>query len=172
MMSAQSSIPSREQCLELLHKNGTPQNVIEHCKAVCAFAVSLAKKLRHKGIDVDIGLIEAAALLHDIEKLKPDHELAGSILVTRAGFTDVGNVMKTHGLARLYDDSFLPKSIEQRIVFYADKRVMHSTVASLDERFQDIKTRYAKIDSNQIEAEMRFSRSIEHDLMQLLGEHP
>src|SRR3990167_1450431 len=114
------NLPTREQCLELLHKNHTPQNIIEHCEAVSRFAASVADKLQKKSIKVNRQLVEAGAMLHDIEKLKPDHELRGSEFVRDAGYQEAAEIVRTHGLSHLDNSLFSPKSIEQKLVFYAD----------------------------------------------------
>ena len=52
--------------LELLRKENTPENVIEHCKAVCRKAMKIASNFD----DVDCELIRKGALLHDIGRSK------------------------------------------------------------------------------------------------------
>ncbi len=167
MLTQMSTIPSREQCLELLHKNGTPPNVIEHCKAVSAFAVLVAEKLQRKNIDINIGLVEAAALLHDIEKLKPNHVKAGHDLLSSKGFKEVAAVVKKHGLENLEDRSYHPKTTEEKIVFYSDKRVRDTSVVSLEERFEYIRKKY---NYPSIDAEQTYARNIEEELQALCGE--
>lgn len=167
MITQMSNIPSREQCLEILHMNGTPPNVIEHCKAVSTFAVLIAGKLQKKNVDVNIRLVEAAALLHDIEKLKPEHVKAGHDLLLSKGFREVAVVVKKHGLENFEDDSYHPKTSEEKIVFYADKRVRDTTVVSLDERFDYIKKKYNFLG---IKKEQEYARNIERELWNMTGE--
>jgi len=67
-------IPTKKECLKLLHKNKTPSNVIGHSKAVCKVAGNIAKKLAGKGVKSNKNLVIAAALLHDIERLKENDQ--------------------------------------------------------------------------------------------------
>ena len=48
--------------IELLKKENTPENVIEHSKAVCRKAMKIASNFE----DADLELIREGALLHDI----------------------------------------------------------------------------------------------------------
>ncbi len=93
-----AQIPSKEECLDILNKNKTPSNVIEHCKAVCKFAEDIAEKLVKKGIKVNKKLVVAAALLHDIEREKDNHVIEGAKLLKSMGFSEVSEVARKHRL--------------------------------------------------------------------------
>ena len=58
--------PTREECEELLEKYGTPEHVRNHCREVARTAFVIASALNEKGYDLDLELILAAGLLHDI----------------------------------------------------------------------------------------------------------
>ncbi len=158
------NIPTKQECIGLLKRNNTPQNIIEHCTAVSAFAVSLAEKLERKGIHVNKPLIEAAAMLHDIEKLKPEHAKAGYSLLVSLGYPEIAAVVKTHGLENFTDDSFLPRTIEQKIVFYADKRLHNASIVSLEQRFDYIRKKY---NFPEIRQEFDYAENVEKELEQL-----
>ncbi len=138
-------IPSREQCLRLLEKYGTPLHIVEHSLAVERVAVFLAKKMRLAGKKVDEALVSRAALLHDIDKTRTVEEgfrhLHGKIsreILEREGLPEIGVVAEKH--QALEKKPF--GSLEEKIVFYADKRVNHDKVVSLDERFDYLLSRY------------------------------
>jgi len=154
-------IPSKSECLAILTKNRTPSNVIEHCKTVCRVAEEVADKLIAKDINVNKYLVIAAAMLHDIERDKDDHVIAGVNLIRNMGFPEVAEVMKKHGLYRIENEGVQPKTIEEKIVFYADKRSMENKVVSLAERIKDIKRRYGKDFSK----ELNFAKKIEKELL-------
>ena len=59
-------IPTREECFNLMDKYRVPIGVKKHCLIVNKIAVFLAKKLRAAGIDIDVNVVEAASLLHDL----------------------------------------------------------------------------------------------------------
>ena len=155
-----TNIPSREQCLDILNKNKTPSNVISHCETVCRVAEEIADKLIAKGVNVNKNLVIAAALLHDIEREKKDHIEEGAKLIKSLGFPEVSKVIKKHSLYKVEDPARQPQTYEEKIVFYADKRVKGNEVVSLEERFADLKKRY-NVD---LTKEFEFSRKIEEEL--------
>jgi len=163
------AIPTEQQCLALLRKNGTKENIVAHCRAVRDFAVNLAERLARKGARVDIPLVAAGALLHDVEKLRPNHVKAGHDFVKKAGYPEVAILVKRHGLENLNDPSYRPQSIEEKLVFYADKRVKDTAVTPLRERFDYIRKTY---NYPSIEHEFTFAREIEEEFSSLLGESP
>ena len=156
-------IPTREQCLKILNENNVPDNIIAHVTAVCGFSMKLVDLLEKKGININRELVEAGAMLHDVKKLSPkDHVTEGYNLVKSLGFPKVAMLIKKHGLYHIDNDDFIPKTWEEKIVFYADKRVRGDTVVSLKERFEYIKQRYKKDD---VEKEIIFTKKIEKELM-------
>jgi|SRR3989338_482627 len=156
-----SKIPSKPECLAILAKNKTPSNVIEHCKTVCKVAEEIAGNLIKKGIKVDKKLVTAAALLHDVVREKEDHVSEGAKLIRELGFPEVAEVISKHSLHKIEDPEKQPHTYEEKIVFYADKRAKGSKIVSLEERFKDLKQRYA-LDFTK---EYEFSKKMEKELM-------
>ena len=156
------NIPSREQCLEILKNNKTPSNVIGHSKTVCKVAESIVKKLIKKGIKVNKELVIASALLHDIERHKEDHVVKGAELIKKLGYPEIANVISKHTLYKVEMEENQPHTIEEKIVFYADKRVKNDKVVSLEERYDDLKKRH-DVD---LSYEMEFTKKIGKELLQ------
>ena len=159
---ANQKIPTREECLQILINNKTPSNVIGHCKAVCKAAEEIADNLISKGINVNRELVVAAALLHDIERDKKDHINEGVRLLKGMGFPEIAKVIKKHSLYQIDKKGIQPKTIEEKIVFYSDKRAKGSKIVSLKGRFEDLKKRYGM----DFTKEMEFTKKIEKELMQ------
>lgn len=128
--------------MKILQDNNTPQNVIDHSLAVTDFALDLTEKLQKNGVKINKELVLASALLHDVERVKDNHVLEGAEYMVKLGCPEVAQVIKKHGLQFIYHNEFLPKTIEEKIIFYADKRIKHKKIVSLKERFDYIKTRY------------------------------
>lgn len=157
------NIPTREQCLEILKDNNVPENIVVHLKAVCDFSLKVCDILERKGISVNRDLVAAGALLHDIKKVdSEDHIIEGSFLIKSLGFPQVAEIIKKHGLAHLNEDEFVPKTREEKIVFYSDKRVKNDRIVSVEERFEYIKQRYKKED---VKKEIEFTKKIEKELL-------
>ena len=157
------TIPTKEECLKILKDNKVPDNIIAHSKAVCNVALKIIDILEKKGVKVNRNLVIAGALLHDVKKLSPDdHIIEGSEFVKSLGFEEVASVIKKHGLYHLDKDDFMPKTLEEKIVFYADKRVKGNKIVSVNERFKYIKQRYKK---DNVEKEINFTKKIEKELL-------
>lgn len=132
-----SKLPSREQALSLLKEKGCPPKVIAHCKAVARLAVETAKKCQKSGVEVDLELVEIGALLHDIGRSKThsvNHVVAGVEVSKESGLPEsVIRIIKRHiggGITEAEaeklgwpKDNYMPTSIEEKIVSYADKLV-------------------------------------------------
>jgi putative nucleotidyltransferase with HDIG domain len=123
------------------------ENIVDHSLEVAKVALFLSAELNRKGQRIDIPLVEAAALLHDLTKTeclrtKEDHALTGSRLLKEIGCERVGEVVAEHiHLTKKWDS---PRVSEEEVVNYADKRVQHDRIVSLHERFEDLKGRYGK----------------------------
>lgn len=154
------NIPTKEQCLKILKDNKTPSNVIGHSKAVCEFAEELADKLEKKGIKINKELVIAASLLHDIKRVEDNHIIEGVNLLNKLGFPEIADIIKKHSLFHLHKEEHQPKTTEEKIVFYADKRVKGNKIVSLKERFDGLKARYNK----ETEKEFHFTKKIEKEL--------
>jgi putative nucleotidyltransferase with HDIG domain len=128
-----------------MSKYGMLENIISHSLEVAKVALFISTELNRKGQRIDLGLVEAASLLHDLTKTeclktKDDHAQTGSQQLRRMGYERVGDVVAQHiWLGQEGDPSCVS---EEEIVNYADKRVMHDRIVSLEERFSDLKARY------------------------------
>jgi len=140
-------IPNREECLRLMDDFGMLENIIDHSLEVARVALFLSKELNKRGQKIDLALVEAASLLHDLTKTeclrtKEDHALKGCQVLERMGYPRVGEVVAQHiWLIKEGDPSIVS---EEEIVNYADKRVMHDRIVPLKERFNDLRERYGE----------------------------
>ncbi len=147
-MHCAKTIPTREECLRLMGEYGMLENIISHSLAVTKVALFLSVELNKKGQKIDLRLVEAASLLHDLTKTeclktKEDHAKTGSQLLKRIGYERVAEIVARHiWLGKEGDPSCV---CEEEIVNYADKRVMHDRIVSLKERFRDLKERYGRL---------------------------
>ena len=130
-------LPSPQMALKLLSQSGCSSKVIEHCKAVAALAVQLAKLCKKKGLNVDIKLVEVGALLHDIGRSKThgvDHVVRGAEIARFLNLPESAvSIIERHAGGGITLDeakklgwpikSYLPNTLEERIVTYADKLI-------------------------------------------------
>ena len=138
-------IPGAERCFQLMDLHHMLPNIMQHSIMVCKVALSISKNLNRNGEKLNLDMIRAAALLHDITKtisLKTgeNHAETGSQLLIRAGYRDIAEIVAKH----INPETSGKPITEAKIVSYADKRVMHDKVVSLDERFAYLMERYGK----------------------------
>ena len=71
-----------------------------------------------------------------------DHSVAGCKYLNSKGERKIALIVKKHKFDAVIDPVCYPKSLEEKITTYADKRVLHNKIVSLKERFQDGEIRY------------------------------
>jgi uncharacterized protein len=135
------------RCIKLLKENETPRNIWLHNRKVNSVAMFLAKQFTNKGIELDLESIDKASLMHDIKKyhelsgiLKDMHEIEAEKLFNKLNQTKIANLVGKHKTSALLNKNLL--TWEEKIVFYADKRVLHDKIVSIDERIEDGTKRY------------------------------
>ena len=112
--------------IELLKKEYTPENVIEHCKAVCKKAMKIAANFDY----ADEDLIRKGALLHDIGRSRTHgitHAIEGVEIAKRYGITE--QEAEKLGLPK---KSYVPQTLEEKIVAHADNLISGSDEVDLD----------------------------------------
>lgn len=128
--------------IELLEKENTPENVIEHCKAVCRKAMKIAANFD----DADTELIRKGALLHDIGRSKTHgitHAIEGVEIARKYGYSqDVLNIIERHigaGITAeeavklgLPEKSYVPETLEEKIVAHADNLISGTKEVDID----------------------------------------
>ena len=141
-----NKLPSREQAIEILRKNQCSTRVINHCQAVAALAVELSKQLETKNCKVDLELVEIGALLHDLGRSKThtvDHAIVGAKIAESLALPQpVISIIKRHVGAGITaqeaqwlgwpKDVYVPATLEEKIVSYADKLIDGSRKVPID----------------------------------------
>lgn len=120
-------------------------NIIRHSVQVMHVAMALTENLRDPD-SVQPGLVRAGALLHDIAKTRTigskelRHDMIGGQIMREMGYDAIADIVESH----VVFEGFRPDGeLEAReLVFYADKRVMHETIVSIDDRVDDLVERY------------------------------
>lgn len=141
------NVPDPKTCMEIMARYEMPPHVIRHSQVVCGLAVYLGQKLKNKHRPVNLELVRAAGLLHDITKKysfdRPlDHALTGSKLLRKLGYPHLAEIVRQH--VRISSSRPQGRISEPEIVNYADKRVVNDSVVTLEDRFIYIKDRYAR----------------------------
>ncbi|PKN69468.1 MAG: metal-dependent phosphohydrolase [Deltaproteobacteria bacterium HGW-Deltaproteobacteria-12] len=138
-------IPDRAECEELMARYSMLPNIVEHSLQVMRVSLAVTDHLQD-GVYVNRDLVAAAALLHDITKTrslttKERHAASGGVLLRELGFLRVAEIVEQHVIIQNMD--LEERLQEMEIVYYADKRVMHDKIVTIDERVHDLIRRYA-----------------------------
>jgi uncharacterized protein (TIGR00295 family) len=128
------SYPDHNTCLKLLTDEGVSTKVINHVKAVHRFTVIIGNRFIEKGYEINMPLLEAGALLHDIGRSKVhdlSHAVAGCVIAERLELNyDLISIIKNHigaGITKeeaikngLPGEDYIPIALEEKIVAAAD----------------------------------------------------
>jgi CTP:molybdopterin cytidylyltransferase MocA len=129
-----------KECRELLENRlRVPMPVAAHGRAVADAAVSVGCALNRAGYALDLHLIEAAALVHDLARGRPDHARCGAHLLRELGMPRMAAIVETH----MELSTSAPLTItEAEIVFLADKLVQEDRWVGLSARFAQRRERF------------------------------
>jgi len=139
-------------------------SVLKHSEKVRRIAVFLAESFKKKGIDIDIEILEKAAIYHDLfkpidfsddefwteirDRYKTEHEE-----IAAQFFSDpkLGKIIKAHA----YDHILAGfDSWEEKILYYADNRVMWDRIVDLKVRLEDLHERYKHLNKSAEDEEL------------------
>jgi uncharacterized protein len=130
-------LPSRAEALGILENAGCCKSVIKHCISVAGVAVRLTEELQKRGVEVDAALVETGALLHDLGRSEThgiEHAVVGGRIAQGLGLSEaLVRIIERHigaGIPRseadeigLPEGDYIPVTLEERLVAYADKLV-------------------------------------------------
>lgn len=160
-----------QEVTNLITEFHVPLHIQRHCAAVCDFALELGRKLVASGEKIDLVLLRHAALLHDLvrvcdfrqfnpekfpdpiskedikiwEKLRKKyagmhHAEAAAKILRERGFFDVAQIVAKHKFLQI-EQGF--NTWEEKLLYYADKRIEHDKVLPLRQRLEHGRKRNA-----------------------------
>jgi putative nucleotidyltransferase with HDIG domain len=145
MEDAPLTIPGVNECLALMEQYHMLPNIKDHSIVVAEVAGVITNGLIAAGYDVSLETVIAGALLHDIGKTAcldndDDHAARGLEICLAHNLGAIADIVAEHVILKNYapGNGFA----EKEIVYYADKRVNHDKVVSLEERLAYILERY------------------------------
>ena len=151
------TVPGRVEAATLLRSLDPPDWFLRHARAVAEVAAWLAARMAGRGIGLDRRMVEAAALLHDVDKALPPgdplrrlaHGQGSAAWLIDSGHPELAPAVAVHPAPRLLDgewfEAWLPSAThEDRIVAYADKRA-GQRLESMDARFASWRRRHPPV---------------------------
>jgi len=172
-------LPAREQAIQLLRESQCSLKVIRHCTAVAKLAVETAEACKENGLNVNLELVEIGALLHDIGRSKTHsvhHAVVGAEILEAAGLPeDVISIIKRHVGGGITadeaeelgwpNDVYVPVTIEEKLVSYADKLIEKSKRVPIDVTVEEL------VEEGRHEAAERVLK-LHREMAELIGDCP
>lgn len=180
-----SLYPNDKECVRLLKEAGCTKRVITHCCTVLAVAEEMSK-----GLDVDIDLVRAGALLHDIGRADDHsimHAVRGAQTSLKLGLpNELTEIIRKHTGAGLDDldvqemglppGDYIPKTLEEKVVAHSDNLVSDNRVVVHSFASDKLRKKGADRGAERIEALHReLSKLFGRDLdiiVDIIGEFP
>lgn len=135
-------------------------------------ALAAAGLLAESQIPIDGGLVEAAALLHDIDKVEirrsgGEHGVVGARRLEAAGYPELAMPVASHPVRCLLDEDRFPRGWPSVVVAIADRHVAQEFM-TIDERLDEMMERHPQ-HRDAIEAARRPAHALEADLADAVG---
>ena len=140
-------IPSAQQALALLKKYGSSDRIVSHCQACARISKLLSERAAGQGHPVNEQAAAAGALLHDIGRTQTQlvgHGYVGAGILEKEGVDSaVVEIVKRHVGAGISPEEavalgfppgdYVPRTLEQKIVCFADKMLDGDKARPFDE---------------------------------------
>lgn len=138
-LAACRDIPTRAECEAILVAQSVAPSQVRHSRRVAEVAERIALALERSGLTLNVELVRAGALLHDLAKGQPNHAAVGAEFLRSMDFPRVATVVGAHT-----ELDFLGGQLDERAVVYlADKLVRGDSVVTLEWRFQPALARFS-----------------------------
>lgn len=138
---------SVKEYLNLLRDLGCDSKLINHSLAVFGLAMYIASRILLNGYEVDLDLVAAGSILHDVGRSKthsPLHGYVGARILRKMGLDErIALIVERHVGAGISKDEaakiglptkdYIPKTLEEKIVCYADKLVFSQRIGTIRE---------------------------------------
>ena len=133
-----TEIPTAAECEAILAQRQGSRAVIRHSRKVAEVAHCIAAALVRTGLALNLDLVHAAALLHDLAKGQADHAAAGAAILRAMHDPQVAAIVAAHT-----DLDFSSARLDEKaIVYLADKLVRGEERVTIDQRFQPALDRF------------------------------
>ena len=166
------AVPDLDRAWQILHSYALPDGIVHHSEGVRRVATAAARLVAAADVPVDVGLVEVAALLHDIDKLQiqqsgGEHGIVGAAELEKLGYPELAMPVASHPVSCLLDDDRFPRGWPSVLVAIADRHVAQEFL-TIDERLDEMVARYPEHRAG-IEAARRPAHALERELADTLG---
>lgn len=147
--------PTAQECSSIWKETGLSDEVAAHCEAVAALAVEVATLARERHHRVDVALVHAGALLHDVGRAKTqeiDHASVGAALLRERGLPEaLVLVVERHtggGIGPEEAESlglpvkdYTPETLEEKLVAGCDNLVAGTKRQRIQAALDDLESK-------------------------------
>lgn len=130
----ESNYPLPEQCDQICKDLNIDLRITMHMAKVKEVAVSMGENLNSAGGRLNLGLLSAAAGLHDICKGEPDHAVAAGRYFNGLGYPEVAAIVSQHMNIDFNENSVID---EAAVLYLADKMVEGDCLSDLNLRMKN-----------------------------------
>jgi hypothetical protein len=200
MVEKTLNLPTSEECAAFWETYHTPQHIRRHMQQVNRVAHYLVQRLHEQGKTVNIDLVDRASLLHDTLRVTEWKTLSYEYFPQAPNREDIqvweaqrraipwtiphaqvnADIFRDHypELARviaMHSIGETPqlKTLEEKIVNYADRRVSHDRIVTLQERLDEAYQRYAATGGRALERQPEIIAAVtalQDELFSIIGE--
>ena len=203
-----SNLPTRQQCFDIIKEYHVPSHILSHSLTVAKLAVFLAERLKEEGAAVDVDLVDRACLLHDIARVCDFEELNYSNFeqvvteqdrakwqqirekykeirhedvaceILREKYPVLALTIKKHRYMAMLDEKTRPNTWEEKLVYYADMRVMHDKIVPLKTRLSEAHKRNVHLHGSKAQSKINTARvdpliyKLEEEIFDKIGLNP
>ena len=127
-----------------------PEWLRAHSRVVGEVATRIAEAHAVAGADLDVRTARLGALLHDIGRSPllagdgRDHSVLGPLVLAAEGLPELVELSRRHPVYAPRDHATVPRSLVEKIVYYADRRG-GQRVVTLEERIDEQLARYPEL---------------------------
>lgn len=156
-LTTATNIPGIAECFQLMDEYAMLPNIRRHSVIVARAALWIIEGFGKSELIPpampDRSLVAAGSLLHDIAKTPClrngcDHAREGAEICLRLGYPEIASIVGEHVVLKSYDEKLWSRGVFRagEIIYYADKRVRHEEIVSLEDRLEYILERYGNGD--------------------------
>jgi putative nucleotidyltransferase with HDIG domain len=147
-----------------------------HSLVVGALAVRLADAHARAGAPMDVRAVGLGGYLHDIGKSPllardgRDHNVLGPLILAAEGLADQVELSRRHPVYAPRDPATAPRTLAEKIVYYADRRG-GQRVVSLEDRIDEQLSRFPEL-AGLRDADLAMATAVEADVFAGIGLRP
>ncbi len=134
------NLPSKEECLNLLTEYKTPERPKKHSLMVAKVGIIIGEGLNRKvqDLSLNIDLIEAAGLLHDMLRVEENHGEKCAEIMEKKGYKELAFLVGNHMTYK-----FNHRNVDEKSIFcLADRLVLEDQFVDVDQRMDYVLKKY------------------------------